>query len=151
MALTQRHPIADGDSAPFWEAAKAHRLALQECTRCHALVYYPRALCPHCHGTRLDWRGLSGRGQIYSFTVSRRAATPEFESRVPYVVALIQLEEGVRMLAGIATSDVESVRCDQRVQVCFEDIGDGVVLPMFEVVGPETAEVQPVLTGGEAE
>jgi uncharacterized OB-fold protein len=133
MPVDARHPVADGDSAPFWEAAKQGRLRLQQCAQCNAVIYYPRALCPHCHGTDLAWRDLSGLGRIYSFTVSRRAASAEFEARVPYVVALVDLDEGARMLSGIRTADVADVRCGQRVHVAFEDVGDGVVLPMFEV------------------
>jgi uncharacterized OB-fold protein len=134
MALDARHPVIDGDSAPFWEAARERKLRLQQCGSCQAVVYYPRAVCHHCHGTDLRWRDMSGLGRIYSFTVSRRAPSPEFEARVPYVVALVELDEGARMLTNVHTDDVDSVRCDQRVRVTFEDVGEGVVLPMFEPV-----------------
>lgn len=134
LAPNARHPVLDGDSAPFWEAAREQRLRLQRCEDCGAYVYYPRGLCPQCHSTRLSWHDLSGKGRIYSFTVSRRPAAPELEARVPYVVALVDLEEGPRMLAGIQTHDVESVKCDQAVSVSFEDVGEGVMLPMFFIV-----------------
>jgi uncharacterized OB-fold protein len=134
MPPSPRQPVIDADSAPFWEAAREHRLRLQHCESCARFVYYPRALCPHCHATDLVWRDVSGLGRIYSFTISRRAAGPEFEPEVPYVVALVQLDEGPRMLSGILTANPATVQCEQRVRVAFQDIGEGVVLPMFEVV-----------------
>jgi uncharacterized OB-fold protein len=134
MSPGSRQPIVDADSAPFWDAARANRLRLQQCENCARFVYYPRSLCPYCHTTALVWRDVSGLGRIYSYTVSRRPAGPDFESQVPYVVALVQLDEGPRMLTGILTEDIESLQCEQRVRVAFQDIGEGVVLPMFEVV-----------------
>jgi uncharacterized OB-fold protein len=134
VPTSSRHPVIDGDSAPFWEAARAHQLRLQQCGACARFVYYPRALCPHCHATNLVWREVSGLGRIYSFTISRRAPSAEFEPTVPYVVALVQLDEGPRMLTNIVTDDVASVQCEDRVRVVFRDIGEDVVLPMFEPI-----------------
>jgi hypothetical protein len=78
---------------------------------------------------------VSGRGRIYTYTVCRIAAHPAFESRVPYAVAIVELEEGVRMLGGIVDADLDRLRVDAPVRVCFERISEEVALPMFELAG----------------
>lgn len=126
-------PVVDADSAPFWAAVRDRQLRVQRCLDCDRFVFYPRALCPHCHSDRLEWAACSGRGTIYSYTVARRPAGPAFAADVPYVVVLVDLDEGVRMLSNLVTGDVESVRIGARVVVRFEDVADGVTLPMFEL------------------
>jgi uncharacterized OB-fold protein len=128
-----RVPIIDADSAPFWEAVAERRLTAQRCETCRRLVFHPRAICPHCHSLELTWQTLSGRGTVYSFTVSRRAPSAEFEPLVPYVVALIDLDEGCRMLSNIVGADAHAVRCGARVSVRFENVSDGQLLPVFEL------------------
>lgn len=126
-------PVVDADTRQFWEAAREHRLLIRYCPDCGRYVYYPRAICPHCHSDRLEWREASGEGTIYSFTVSRRPAGPAFEDDVPYVVAIIELEEGPRMMSNVKTDDVEKVRIGERVLVAFEDVTDEITLPKFEL------------------
>lgn len=126
-------PVVDADTRPFWEAAREHRLLIQHCPDCGRYVYYPRAICPHCHSDRLEWREASGEGTIYSFTVSRRPAGPAFEDDVPYVVAIIELEEGPRMMSNVKTDDVEKIRIGERVRVAFENVTDEIALPKFEL------------------
>jgi uncharacterized OB-fold protein len=127
-------PVVDADTRPFWEGARARKLMVQRCGACRKYVFYPRALCPHCHSARLDWTEASGKGTIYSFTIARRPAGAAFQNDVPYVIALIDLEEGVRMMSNIITDDVDSVRIGQRVRVVFEDVGPEIALPKFQVV-----------------
>jgi uncharacterized OB-fold protein len=128
-----RVPIIDADSAPFWEAVAEKRLTVQRCETCSRLVFHPRAICPFCHSMQLTWQTLSGRGTVYSFTVSRRAPSPEFEHLVPYVVALIDLDEGCRMLSNVVGARAHSVKCGARVSVRFVDVSDGQLLPVFEL------------------
>lgn len=125
-------PVIDADSAPFWAAARDRRLRVQRCLECDRHVFYPRALCPHCHTELVEWVDCSGHGTIYSYTVARRPAGPAFADDVPYVVVLVDLDEGVRMLSNLLTDDVESVRIGGRVVVRFDDVADGVTLPLFE-------------------
>jgi uncharacterized OB-fold protein len=127
-------PVMDTDTRPFWEAAAEHRLLIQHCTNCDNFVFYPRALCPHCHSEGLEWREASGGGTIYSFTVSRLPAGPGFKDDVPYVVAIVELEEGPRMMSNVTVDDVGKVRIGERVRVCFEDVTDEITLPKFELV-----------------
>ena len=127
-------PVVDTETRPFWEGAKANKLMLQRCGSCRKYTFYPRALCTHCHSAKLAWTQASGEGTIYSYTIARRPAGPAFQADVPYVVALIDLKEGPRMMSNIVTSDVESVRIGQRVRVVFDPLSPEITLPKFEVV-----------------
>ncbi len=127
-------PVRDAESAPFWEAAKAHKLMLQHCTGCDRFIHYPRAVCPHCNGPSMDWRDASGEGTIHSFTVARRPAGPAFKEDVPYVVVLVDLKEGPRMMSNLVTDDVDGVKIGQAVEVLFDDVTEEITLPKFRVV-----------------
>jgi uncharacterized OB-fold protein len=126
-------PVVDTETRPFWEAAKAHKFVLQQCVGCGKFVYYPRAICPYCHGDQLEWKDASGEGTIHTFTIARRPAGPAFKEDVPYVIALIDLKEGPRMLSNIVTDDVDSVKIGQQVSVIYDDVTDEVTLPKFQV------------------
>jgi hypothetical protein len=128
-------PIPDADSRPFWAAASERRLRIQCCTACGRYIYYPRVLCPHCHAADPVWTDVSGRGRIYSFTVARRPAAPEFQDRVPYVVALVDLEEGARMLTNIVGCAPEDVRIGRKVEVDYLELASDVTVPVFRLAG----------------
>ena len=124
-------PQPDAGTRPFWEAAKQHRLCIPKCRACDTFHFYPRALCPHCRSAELDWVDVSGRGTVHTFTVARRPAGPAFKEDVPYIVALIDLEEGPRMMSNIVTDDVDAVKIGDPVTVRFEDVSDEISLPKF--------------------
>lgn len=125
-------PIVDPESAPYWSALKERRLILKRCRDCGRHHFYPRALCPHCHSDALEWSESRGTGSIYSYTVARRPAGPAFKADTPYVVAVVDLDEGARMLTSLITDDVETVRIGQRVVVHFDAVTDEVTLPRFK-------------------
>lgn len=124
-------PIPDADSRPFWEGVQAHELRIQRCRTCGRHIYYPRSLCPYCHGADLEWVRASGSGVLYSYTVSRRPAGPGFAADVPYVVALVDLDEGPRMMTNLVDVPVDEVTIGQRVQVVFREMSPGLTLPVF--------------------
>ncbi|MGQ0501869.1 MAG: Zn-ribbon domain-containing OB-fold protein [Panacagrimonas sp.] len=128
-------PTIDPESAPYWDALRQHKLILKHCRDCSRHHFYPRELCPHCGSDALDWAPASGAGSIYSYTVARRPAGPAFKADCPYVVAIIDLDEGARMMSNIVTADVESVHIGQRVQLEFDDVTPEVTLPKFRPVG----------------
>ncbi len=113
-------PKPSPTSAPFWEAAKRHELKLQRCGACHAFIYYPRPRCPNCMSDQLIWEKCSGRGKLYSYTVVRRASSRSFAD-APYVLAIVELDEGPRMTTNI-TAAPEQLRVDMPVQVFFDDV-----------------------------
>jgi uncharacterized OB-fold protein len=126
-------PTVDPESAPYWSALKENRLILKHCRDCGRHHFYPRALCPHCHSDALEWSDARGTGSIYSFTVARRPAGPAFKADAPYVVAVIDLDEGARMMTNIVTDNVDAVRIGQRVAVQFDAVTDEDTLPKFRL------------------
>lgn len=112
-------PVANADSHPYWSAAREQRLVIRRYRDCSTLHFMPRHLCPHCWSDQLEWVDAKGTGRIHSFTVVRRASDPAFASLVPYVMALIDLDEGPRMMANILGSDALSSAIGDRVQVTF--------------------------------
>ena len=124
-------PQPNADSMEYWMHARQGRLALRDCLQCGAKHYPPRGLCPACWSDRLQWVEASGLGRVYTFTVMHRAPMPAFVQRVPYVVALVDLLEGPRMMANIVGEDAREVRIGEAVQVCFEPRGE-YRLPQFQ-------------------
>lgn len=125
-----RHlPLPDPDTAPFWEAAAQRRLVARRCERTGRVYHYPRERVPGTLSDDTAWVELSGRGTIYSYTVVRQAAARAFRDRVPYVLALIDLDEGPRMMATV-DADPDAVRIGQRVRVDWRQDGD-TTLPVF--------------------
>ena len=126
-------PANDPDSTPYWAALDQHRLILKRCGACGKAHFYPRELCPYCHADDLTWVEASGRGAIYSFTVCRRPAGPAFAAEIPYVVALVDLAEGPRMMTRIL-GDPAAVAIGRAVRVRFERQNETLVFPFFEIV-----------------
>ncbi|MCX7141831.1 MAG: Zn-ribbon domain-containing OB-fold protein [Proteobacteria bacterium] len=124
-------PIVNPDSQAYWDGARNGRLMIRKCKACGVLHFLPRYLCPSCWSTDLEWIQSSGRGTVHSFTIIRRAPLPAFTDRVPYVVALIELEEGPRMMANILGEDALATGIGDAVEVCFEERGDGAKIPQF--------------------
>jgi uncharacterized protein len=127
-------PVPSADSIPFWQACREHELRLQKCDSCGHLLFPPASRCPQCLGNKLTWARLSGRGRIYSFVVYHRVYHPGFEKSIPYVVALVELEEGPRLISNIVGCDPKAVRCDMAVSVVFDDVADEIALHQFRLV-----------------
>lgn len=126
------YPVPDGDTAPFWAAALEGKLCIQRCRECGRHVFYPRAVCPHCTAAGLEWVDASGRGSIHSYTVVHRAPE-EFRDDVPYVVALVDLDEGVRMMTRITGCEPGQVEIGLPVEVDFQRLTDEIALPCFRL------------------
>jgi uncharacterized OB-fold protein len=126
-------PIPTAETARYWAAALEGTLKIQHCRACARHQFYPRRFCTQCLSDDIDWVQASGRGRIYTYTVCHVAAHPAFESRVPYAIAMVELDEGVRMLAGIVDSDLQQLAVGAPVRVCFERVSDEVALPMFRL------------------
>jgi uncharacterized OB-fold protein len=124
-------PVANADSLPYWNAARERRLLIRKCSACGALHFMPRYLCPSCWSDKLEWVQSRGHGVVHSFTVIRRAPAPAFAALVPYVIALIELDEGPRMMANVVGEGALEVHIGDSVDVTFEDRGDGAMIPQF--------------------
>ena len=124
-------PTPSVDSVPYWEAVKCHELKLQQCLVCGAFRFPPAEVCSECTSDAYEWKPVSGKGRVFSFVTYHRAYHPGFKEELPYVVAVIELEEGPRMLSNVIGCKPEDVRCDMPVEVAYEDITDEMTLPKF--------------------
>jgi len=127
-------PIEDRQTAPYWAAARNGELVVQWCSACDLLLHPSLPCCPWCLATDLDWHPVSGRGEVWSVCVAWAALVPGFAP--PYVVADVALEEqpDVRLTANIVGPDATRTAVGRRVEVVFEDRGEGIVVPQFELV-----------------
>lgn len=119
-------------SIPFWEGVNEGKLRYQFCTEAQRPVMYPKRLSPFTLKDTLEWRESAGLGTVYSFTVQRIGAPSGFEGELPYVIAIVQLDEGFQMMSNIITDDYENIECGDRVRVDFVTLkGQDNKLPVF--------------------
>lgn len=128
-------PIPDAETEPYWQAANEGRLTVQRCTVCGKSQLYPRWRCLRCRG-QVEWVDASGGGTVYSFTVIRQNFSRSFRHLIPYVVALVDLDEGPRLMTNLVGVEPDDVEIGMRVRVRFEQVSDGASVPLFE---PESA------------
>ena len=135
--LERRHlpDVESAELAPFWEGCRAGELRIPRCERCAKLVWYPRLSCPRCGGEAIAWSRVSGRARLFTWVRVSRAFLPGFESRVPFVTALVELEEdpSVRLATMLETGGVEKLSIGLPLEVYFERVDDASVLPRFRV------------------
>ena len=122
------------ESIPYWEAAKEHRLALPRCDDCAQFWFPPSRTCPHCLSMNFAFKTVSGRGKVFSFVTFHRVYRPAFAEDVPYVVALVELDEGPRLLTNILDTSPDQVRCEMPVEVVFDDCDADISIPKFKPV-----------------
>ena len=125
-------PVASPVTQPFWDGLRDGVLRIQRCEECSQHVFYPRTVCPHCLSDRLEWVTASGRGKLYSFTVVRRAMNPAFQEDVPYVFAIVELEEGIRVTTNVVNCDLEALRVDMPVKAVYDKVTPKAALLKFE-------------------
>ena len=130
-------PEPSRDSKPYWDALREGRLVIQACGACGKLRHYPRPVCDACYSMAVTWRQVSGRGRIHSWTVSHHPFHPGFKSELPYVLATVDLEEGVRMLAQLRGVAPDEIAVGLPVAIAFERATEELTLPVF--VRPRTA------------
>lgn len=128
--MTRPMPHPGPVSEPFWAACRRHELVVQHCAACDGLAFYPRSTCPSCGSAELAWRQVSGRGTLHTFTVARRATHPKLADRVPYAIAIVELDEGPRLTSTVVDVDPDTLRIGQRLVVGFED-HEEISLPVF--------------------
>jgi len=125
-------PVVTDENRSFWEGCREGKLLLQYCEQCQQYQFYPRLYCMHCSSPRIQWVEVSGRGRIYSYTIIHRNKSPEFMHDTPYNVAIVQLDEGPRMMANIVQSDASQLRVDLPVTVVFDPVTDEISVPRFK-------------------
>jgi len=124
-------PVPDADTAEYWKAAHDGRLLVQRCDACGATQLYARDRCRRCRGV-VRWEEASGRGTVYSFTVIRQNYQRPFRDWIPYVVALVDLEEGPRVMTNVVGCDPALVHIGMAVRARFEVVSDDAGIALFE-------------------
>jgi uncharacterized OB-fold protein len=138
-------PAMTALTAPYWDAARERRLVVQECRSCRRVWHPPLPRCPHCHAADPGWRPLSGDGTVYTYTVVRHPTHFAFAGKIPYVLAIVELAEGPRLVTALVGTEPGAVRVGLPVHVVFREAADGVTLPYFEpAAGPEAEDSGPV-------
>lgn len=118
-------------SAPYWQSLNEGVLTLQRCARCEKFRHYPRLVCDGCYSLEVDWVEASGRGEIHTWTVAHHAFHPAFVGELPYVLAVVHLEEGVRALGRLRDVPLDQIRIGLPVAFTVDQREDGLALPAF--------------------
>ena len=126
-------PVKQPESDFYWEKAQAHELWLRRCNACERAYFYPRDFCPNCGSRDVSWIQATGRGTLHTFAIVHRAPVPAFRDHVPFVVAMVDLEEGPRIPTNLVDvePDPEHIHVDMAVEVAFADVTDEITLPVF--------------------
>ncbi len=124
-------PVTQPWSLNFWEGAKKGKLLIQECRACGEKIFYPRKSCPECWSKELGWSKASGKAKIFSYTVTLAGVEEKFAGDLPYILAYVDLEEGIRMMTRIVDCDPESIAIGMDVEVIFKEVNEEFSLPFF--------------------
>ncbi len=127
----KRFPQPSPETRHYWEACREHQLLIQQCKDCDHYQFYPRIICTSCMGQNLEWFQSAGKGEVLSYTIITRAVSEAYAADVPYVVALIKLEEGPTMMSNVVECNVEEVKIGMPVTVVFEDWSEEISIPKF--------------------
>lgn len=128
-------PTIEDETRPFWDALKDGRLMVARCDSCCELHYYPRAMCPFCWSEDVSLVEVSGWGTLYTWSTVYVNDLPPFNTKVPYIAAQVDLDEGVRLTTMIVNAAPKDLTIGMPVKVVFEAISDDVTIPVFEPVG----------------
>jgi uncharacterized OB-fold protein len=128
---TKPLPAVTPDNEPFWEACRRHELQLPRCRDC-AHLRLPGPICPKCLSMEADWETVSGRGALYTWTVIYQRYHAGFAEELPYNVAMVELEEGPRLISNVTGCDNGDLRVGMALEVVFDDVTDEVTLPRFK-------------------
>lgn len=130
--LAKPVPEPTSETQPYWDGCKNHELRIQKCKACGHYQFYPRIYCTACMSDAVEWVKASGHGTVLSFTTVYRPVTKAFADDVPYVVALITLDEGPQMMSNIVGCAPESVTIGMAVEATFEDWTEEITVPKFK-------------------
>lgn len=133
--MSYEKPLPDRDSEPhatFWSACDEGRLLIQSCPDCESVQFFPRTWCRFCGSNRIEWVETDGTGDVHTYTIVRRATElPSFADEIPYVVAYVELEEGVRICTNVVDCEPDAVESGMAVELTFDRVTDELALPKF--------------------
>lgn len=125
-------PRIEPFTRPFWEATKRHELVIQKCADCNDYRFAPKEVCPKCASMDYEWSKVSGEGTVYSYTVMERAPNAAWQAEAPYVIALVDLKEGARVMSHVVGCKPGDVKIGMPVRVVFEDVTSDISLYKFQ-------------------
>ncbi len=122
------------EARPYWDGLKEGKLRLPRCRECGRPFFYPRVACPFCASRTIAWMDASGRGKLHSFSIAHQSFNRALKVPPPYVLALVELEEGPRMMGNLVNVEPDPARlaCDMPVRVVFSKLTDDVTIPLWE-------------------
>lgn len=136
-------PYTDFDNQGFWEGIKRHQLVFQRCKHCGLFVHRPRPMCPRCLSTEKEWVPSEGKGTIYSYVTVHYEKTGYPGIKVPYSVVVVEMLEGVRIIANVEGIEPGELQIGMPVEVVFEDIAEDLTLPRFRKRLPQKEQSLP--------
>ncbi len=125
-------PVPTPITRPFWEALAAGKVCIQRCDDCGAWVFYPRIRCACCLSDKLRWHEVSGEGTLYTFTIARQPTAPHFADETPQLLAVVELDEGVRVTTNLINVEEGEIRVGMRVKPCFDRVSEEVTLLKYQ-------------------
>lgn len=125
-------PTPTNETKPYWDACQHQKLLIQQCSDCEHIQFYPRIMCTKCMGRNVLWIEASGKAKVLSYTTVHRAILPAYIKEAPYLLAVVELEEGPTMMTNIVNCHLEDVACDMLVKVKFEQWSNDFLVPVFE-------------------
>ena len=126
-------PQPDPVTQPYWDSLKAHEMQIQRCNDTGKFFFYPRGISPYTLSDNISWEKVSGKGTLYAYTIVQNQRQPGFAEEVPYIVAMIDLEEGPRMMTNLIDIEPtpETVKIGMAVEIVYDDVTDEITLPKF--------------------
>jgi uncharacterized OB-fold protein len=125
------------EARPYWDGLKEGKLMLPRCAACGHAFFYPRVVCPECQSRNITWIQATGKGRLHSFGIAHQSFNKAYKVAPPYVLAMVELEEGPRLLSNLidVKADPAVVKCDMAVEVVFHKLSDDVTVPLFRPAG----------------
>ncbi len=131
MDLSKPLPTPTPTSAPFWDGLNDGVVRLQRCNACGGWIFYPRSRCSHCLSDDIEWHEVSGAATLHTFTIARQPTAPQFADEVPQILAVVELEEGVRMTSTLVRVTEKAIEIGMQLEPYFDRVADGVTLLRF--------------------
>ena len=135
-AIPKPEPKPEGLNADFFENCARGQLCFQRCDDCQAWRHQPRHLCAACGSAEWSWQASSGRGSIFSWTVTHQSPHPAFAAEAPFAIVVVEMDEGVRMVSRLRGIEPQAIELGQRVEVELERVTDEVALPYVRPLEP---------------
>lgn len=134
MDLVKPIPRPSSTTRPFWDGLNARKVQIQRCHACDSWVFYPRIRCPSCLGNQLVWQEVSGRGVLYTYTLARQPTAPHFADETPQQLAVVELDEGVRVTSTLVNVEPSDIVIGMRLRPYFDQVSDAITLLRYQPV-----------------